>query len=266
MQNGGKKLSLRAAAGVLAAGLLTLGLPAPASAQGLIESFFSGLSRAFNAPPPMPEPVHAYVEPLNKFDRGINIGRAVRIDRTIEPTPTPEVATGPAKAFCVRTCDGHYFPVRAHAGMSAAEACHAFCPASQTRLYSGSNIDYASAHDGSRYADLDTAYAYRKHMVAGCTCNGRDQFGLAHIDATSDPTLKVGDVLATRTGMVAFTGRKNNTAEFTPVESYRHFSKSYRDTLAAMQIMPPNPGAPPATPVKLPLSSALQGRDRSAAR
>ena len=92
-------------------------------------------------------------------------------------------ARGPSKAFCVRTCDGRYFPVRAHAGMSAAESCHSFCPASETRLYSGSNIDYATATDGSRYADMPNAFAYRKALVTGCTCNGRNAFGLAHIDA-----------------------------------------------------------------------------------
>jgi hypothetical protein len=253
MHKGGKDLSLRAAAGVLAAGLLTLALPAPAAAQGLFESFFGGLSRALSAPIRQPAPIHAFAEPSDRLERVIN-------------PPSQYVETGPAKAFCVRTCDGHYFPVRAHSGMSAAEACHAFCPASETRLYSGSTIDYARARDGSRYAALDTAYAYRKSVVAGCTCNGRDQFGLAPIDVATDPTLRPGDVVATRNGMVVFTGRKDKTANFTPVESYAYFSKSYRDQLAAMQIMPPNPGAPPATPVTLPLSSAVQGYDRSASR
>jgi hypothetical protein len=253
MQQGGKTMSLRAAAGILAASLLTLALPAPAAAQSLFESFFGSLSRALQAPVREPAPIHAFAEPTIRFERAIN-------------PPSVHVETGPAKAFCVRTCDGHYFPVRAHAGMSAAEACRAFCPASQTRLYSGSTIDYASARDGSRYAALDTAYAYRKHLVAGCTCNGRDQFGLAQVDVATDPTLRPGDVVATRNGMVAFTGRQNSTADFTPVESYARFSKSYRDRLAAMQIMPLNPGAQPATSVKLPLSSAVQGRDRSASR
>ena len=253
MHKGGNDLSLRAAVDVLAAAMLTLALPAPVSAQNLLESFFGSLSRALQAPAREPAPIHAYAEPSVRFERAIN-------------PPSAHVETGPAKAFCVRTCDGHYFPVRAHAGMSAAEACHAFCPASQTRLYSGSTIDYARARDGSRYTALGTAYAYRKSVVAGCTCNGRDQFGLAHIDIATDPTLRPGDVVATRNGMVVFTGRKDKTADFTPVESYAHFSKSYRDRLAAMQIMPPNPGAPPATPVKLPLSSAAQGRKHTASR
>jgi hypothetical protein len=52
---------------------------------------------------------------------------------------------------------------------------------------------------------------------------------------------------------VAFTGMKNRVAEFTPVKSYPHFAKSYRDKLAETRIMPPNPGAPKVTPVTLPL-------------
>ena len=217
MKKGGENMSLRAAAGVLAAGLLTLALPAPTSAQGLFESFFGGLSRALQAPVREPTPIHAFAEP------------SVRFERAIIP-PLARVETGPAKAFCVRTCDGQFFPVRAHAGLSAAEACRTFCPASQTRLYSGSTIDYATARDGSRYAALDTAYAYRRHLVAGCTCNGRDQFGLAHVDVADDPTLRPGDVVATKDGMVTFTGRTNKIANFTPIKSYSRFSN--RDRLA----------------------------------
>ncbi len=260
MKKGGKNKRLRAAAGVLAAGMLTLALPAPASAQGLFESFFGSLGRALQAPMREPAPIHAYAEPSVRFERA-----TIPLERAIDP-PSVHVESGPAKAFCVRTCDGHFFPVRAHAGMSAAEACNAFCPASETRLYSGSTIDYASARDGSRYAALNTAYAYRKNLVTGCTCNGRDPFGLANVDVATDPTLRSGDLVATRNGMVVFTGRKNDTAEFTPVESYARFSKSYRNKLAAIEVTSPNPGALPATPVNLPLSSAAQGHDRSTSR
>jgi Protein of unknown function (DUF2865) len=249
MQKGGKNTVLRVAAAAFAAGLLTFALSAPASGQGLIEVFFNGLSRALQAPVPAappPESVRAYAEPLGRFVRAIN-------------PPSVHVESGPAAAFCVRTCDGHYFPVQAHAGMSAAEACHAFCPASSTRVYAGSDIDYAVAHDGSRYADLDAAYTYRKHLVAGCTCNGHDQFGLAHIDPATDPTLRPGDVVATRRGLMAFTGRNKRTADFTPAETYSHFPKSYRDKLSKIDLMPPTPGESAA--VKF-----APGHDRNARR
>jgi hypothetical protein len=233
---------MRGSAGLLAAGLLTLFPVTPAAAQNLFESFFGELSRAFHAPERAPEPIPAFAEPLG------NLGRAA--------PPSMRAETGPSKAFCVRTCDGHYFPVRAQAGMSAAEACRAFCPASQTRLYSGGAIDYAVARDGSRYRDLPNAFVYRKHLVAGCTCNGRDAFGLAHIDVANDPTLKPGDVVATKQGLVAFTGRTDRTANFTPVASYARFSKSYREQLSALRITAPDRLPPNATPVTLPPSAS----------
>jgi hypothetical protein len=226
----GKRALFRVASGVLAAGLLTLSFSAPASAQGLFERIFGGLRRAIEAPAQLPEAVRGFADPF--------IG-----GNTINPAPRAE---GPSKAYCVRTCDGRYFPVQAHAGVSTAEACHSFCPASQTRLYSGGNIDYAVASDGSRYADMGNAFVYRKQLVAGCTCNGRDAFGMARVDVKSDPTLRPGDIVVTKTGLVAFTGAKNKVADFTPIDSYRGLSKSTRDKLSDVKIMP-TAGAPELT-------------------
>jgi hypothetical protein len=247
-----RKLIVQIAVGALAAALLALIPLAPASAQNLLESFFNDLGRALQgherapepAPAIAPTPASAFAEPLHNF------GRAA--------PPSAPIETGPAKAFCVRTCDGHYFPVRAHAGMSVAEACHAFCPASETRIYTGGSIDYAVARDGRRYRELANAYAYRKHLVAGCTCNGRDAFGLAHIDAASDPTLRPGDVVATRQGLVVFAGRADGAANFTPVQSYSHFSKGLREQLSLLRVTPPGRQWPSTAPVTLlPSASAL---------
>lgn len=228
MRKGDKRPMTRPAAAAFAVALSALALPAPAPAQNLIESFFNSLGRALRqAPVREPTPLRAFTEPLDRFERAIT-------------PPSAPIRTGPSKAYCVRTCDGHYFPVRAHAGMSAAQACRAFCPASKTRIYSGGDIDDAVANDGGRYADLANAYLYRRHLVAGCTCNGRDQFGVAHVDVASDPTLRPGDVVATSRGLVAFTGRKGKVANFTPVESYRHFSRNYRDRLSELHIRSAN--------------------------
>jgi hypothetical protein len=220
----------RVIAALAAAAALTLGALQPAAAQNIFERIFSGLHRA-REPFGLPTSLHAYAEP------GSGLFGALR-------PPHPRADASPASAYCVRTCDGHYFPVRAQPGMSTAQACHAFCPASQTRLYSGSNIDYATASDGSRYADLETAFVFRQHLVAGCTCNGHDVFGLAHIDVNSDPTLKPGDVVATKSGLMAFTGRKNGdkdkTASFSPAVGYSGFSSGYRQMLSAMKVMPQN--------------------------
>jgi hypothetical protein len=223
---------VRIAAGGIAA--LIAFAPVPASAAGLFESLFGGLRRAFERPiQQIPDRMQELVDPLN---------------RSAERAPARE-DRGPARAFCVRTCDGHYFPVRAHPNMSAAEACRAFCPSSETRLYGGSNIDHAVARDGTRYGALKTAYLYRKQITVGCTCNGRNQFGVANtIDVTNDPTLRRGDVVATRDGLVAYTGKKD---DFTPVENYSNFSKRYRDSLSGLRVtdpVPDNADARPETP------------------
>ena len=224
---------------------------APASAQGIFERIFSGLRHSVHAPPQQPTNLQAFVDPYSDLDRAINPPQSLRAE------------TGPARAFCVRSCDGRYFPVQAHAGLSAAEACRSFCPASQTRLYSGGSIDSAVASNGSRYADHDNAFVYRKQLVAGCTCNGRDAFGLAQVDAKSDPTLRQGDIVATKSGLAAFSRARNNVAEFTPIDSYRGLNKAARDKLSEIKIMPPNPGAPELTTSKIEPVARSDGRQRA---
>ena len=206
----------RLSAGILAAGVLLTASPAQA---GLFERLFGGFGHGFHAPR-LPDAIREFAPPSDRPER-------------IDPR---DIDTGPRTAFCVRSCDGHYFPVISHPGFSAAEACHAFCPASKTQLFTGGKIDDAVASDGKRYADMPNAFAYRQHLVAGCTCNGHDAFGLAHIDAAHDPTLKPGDVVATKNGMQAFTGREGKEARFTPAQTYARFSRQYRAQLSSMDI------------------------------
>jgi hypothetical protein len=225
MRSGGTRKILRAGAGILAAGALTLALCEPASA-GLFERLFGGITHALRAPHRLTDRLREFVEPAAPpYGRGQ--------ERTVESAP---IHIDRGKTYCVRICDGHFFPVPAHRGLSSAEACRAFCPGSPTKVYSGGTIGDAVAQDGSHYSDLDHAFLYRKHLVAGCTCNGHDPFGLAHVDPHKDPTLRPGDVVATKNGLAAFTGRKDNEANFTPAGDYRHFSQQYRDQLSDMRI------------------------------
>jgi hypothetical protein len=235
MAASGKKAGFGAAFGVLVASLTMLGAVAPASAQGIFERIFGALLHSSHAQPQQPTNIQAFVEPSADLPNHYNTSAPLRVE------------TGPARAFCVRTCDGRFFPVQAHAGLSAAQACRSFCPASQTRLYSGGTIDSAVTSNGSRYADLDNAFVYRRRLVAGCTCNGRDAFGMAHIDAISDPTLRQGDVVATKSGLMAFTGSKNKTADFTPVGNYHALPQSERNKLSALKIQVNTPAAAEAT-------------------
>lgn len=225
----GRKQAFRAVVASGGLALVVLALPQPASA-GFFERLFGGISRAVEGPAAaVGEPVTGLIDHL-----GASPDTRVRTANS-----------GPAKAFCVRSCDGHYFPVSSHNGMSAADACRSFCPAAQTKLFIGSDIDYAAASDGSRYADMPNAYAYRKKLASNCSCNGRTPFGLAHIDARTDPTLRPGDIVATENGLLAYTGkggdRTNVAANFTPVQNYNGLSKAMRDKLGDTKIASPAP-------------------------
>lgn len=197
----------------------------PASAQGFFEAIFGGFRPMFERPAP----------PRNPYNT---------VARAPNPLSQQQLGSGgSSRGFCVRTCDGQYFPVQAYPGMGAAEICRALCPASATRVYGGSSIDTAMARDGSGYADLENAYLYRSQTVADCTCNGRDRFGLAPIDINRDPTLRPGDVVATTSGLLVYSGTSGR-ANFTPAASYAGFTRAYRNQLSAIRTMRRAPGRP----------------------
>ena len=233
MASGRKLVSFLASVSVAVAA--TTFAPAPAFA-GFFDQLFGGLRHAFSHHEERPVHAQPFADPFTSLARALN-----------PPSPQQErvvsrEGAGPSHGFCVRTCDGHYFPVQANAGMSAVETCHSFCPASETRVYSGSNIDYATTGDGSRYADLTNAYRYRKQLVAGCTCNGRTAFGIAHVELANDPTLRPGDVVATKAGLMAVSGGRNKTAEYTPVQAST-LPATERAALAQIRVTP-NYGVP----------------------
>jgi hypothetical protein len=122
-------------------------------------------------------------------------------------------------AYCVRTCDGRYFPIARVEGESRATVCNSFCPASETKVFYGGSIDGASSENGKSYSDLPNAFRYRKEMVANCTCNGKDSVGLASIKIEDDLTLQKGDIVVGAGGMNPPTGRADRHAatNFTPV-------------------------------------------------
>lgn len=202
---------------------LTVGA-SPAAAQNLIEMLFGG----FQAPPTRSSQPNFFADPFGQS----------------APPARPAVVAGAGPAFCVRSCDGKYFPLTARGGATAAQMCQAFCPASPTRVYYGSQIDHATASNGDRYADSDNAFAYRKALKSDCTCDGRSPAGLAPVDLALDSSLRAGDVVATGNGLVAYSGIRlgaAQTAEFTPVSSYPGLNADIRARLGEMKVSPAHP-------------------------
>ncbi|WP_298257522.1 DUF2865 domain-containing protein [Bradyrhizobium sp.] len=134
--------------------------------------------------------------------------------------PQPRVQSyGGTQAYCVRTCDGRYFPISSTGNQSRAASCKSFCPASETKVAYGGTIDNAVTEDGKPYSELPNAFRYREEFVAGCTCNGKDTVGLAKVEIEDDTTLRKGDFVAGPDGlMVAGHGpdRRGASLSFSP--------------------------------------------------
>jgi hypothetical protein len=143
--------------------------------------------------------------------------------RPSEPTrPRVSYSGGGGQAYCVRTCDGRYFPITAGDSQSRAASCNSFCPASETKVVYGSSIDQAATENGKSYSELPNAFRYRTELVAGCTCNGKDQIGLAPVKIEDDPTLRKGDIVAGVNGLVVaarVSDRRGASLNFSPASA-----------------------------------------------
>lgn len=206
-----------------------------ASAQGLLDFLFGGGSRRA-APPPTSYAPSA--PPSGPVSRGDDTGPRI--------TRVPSGDTGHSVAYCVRMCDGRYFPLQRVSGSSPADVCRSFCPSTPTKVFNGSLIDHAVASDGTRYASLKTAFLYRDKTVADCTCNGKSAFGLTRMDPKADATLRPGDIVATADGLRAYTGGRHGK-DSTPAASYSGLSAEMRQRLAVTKVVPApaNAGAAP---------------------
>jgi len=192
--------------------------PEMSSAEGLLDFFFGGGQKQQNQTSPFG----------NLFNNNP------------QPTPPRPVVAGAGPAFCVRSCDGKYFPLMRGAA-SPTQMCQAFCPASPTKIFFGSSIDSAYAATGERYADSENAFAYRKALRADCTCNGNSPVGLAPVDLAMDGSLRSGDVVATAGGAVAYSGIRvgnDHALDFTPVASLPGATPEARARLNDMKVGP----------------------------
>lgn len=183
----------------------------PAGAEDFISALFGGLFRAVPAALP-------FADPGTDTSTDLGVGRSTGVRS--------------GTAFCVRLCDGRYFPVPAGNTEGGTGMCNAMCPASSTALFYGADIEAAHSSSGTRYDELPNAFVYRDRLIDGCTCNGKSPFGLAAIDIKSDPTLRSGDVVATAEKLTVFSGRGNGRNTFTPIANAGGLRDAYQRRFA----------------------------------
>lgn len=133
------------------------------------------------------------------------------VPQMMEAPPQAEVSR-PARttAYCVRMCDGRYFPLSS--GDDAEAKCNSFCPASEARVFRGGNvIDDAQSADGRLYSSIPNAFVYRTKLVDSCSCTGKGPLGVASPALEDDDTLRPGDVVMTKDGPRVFQGKAGST-------------------------------------------------------
>jgi hypothetical protein len=197
-------ISGRRLAFIAATALCALALAPTAQAQDFFSALFGGFGGGRSHAPSM-------MPPFGEINPAVPPGDVSR----------PRAGySGGSQAYCVRTCDGRYFPISASDNQSRAASCNSFCPASDTKIVYGGSIDTAVTESGKPYSELPNAFRYRNELVAGCTCNGKDQIGLAPVKIENDPTLRKGDIVAGSDGlMVAGRGadKRGASLNFSPV-------------------------------------------------
>ena len=102
----------------------TMLVPGSVSAEGLFDMFFGGgqKQQARQAPPQ----ANFFADPFGNNQPQAQPAPA--------PAPAPRVA-GSGPAFCVRSCDGKYFPLTTRGNATPVQMCQAFCPASATKVF-----------------------------------------------------------------------------------------------------------------------------------
>jgi hypothetical protein len=177
--------------GAVVAGLtimLMMAASVPASA-GFFDFLFG---RRQSSPPPQAAPDKPRDMPRESWRSG----------------PRVSGGLGAPASYCVRLCDGRYFPIPRSTTAPPPAVCSALCPAASTKVFFGSDVARATASDGAKYDDLENAYVYRDKTIDGCSCNGRTPYGLASLDPHDDPTLRPGDLIATTAGVVRSDGAR----------------------------------------------------------
>lgn len=82
------------------------------------------------------------------------------------------------KTWCVRLCDGYYFPIRENTNSGNFDTelamCEQRCPGAEVSLYANKTYrqpeSMVSAVTGEPYVDLPSAFAYRKAFHPACGC------------------------------------------------------------------------------------------------
>ena len=85
-----------------------------------------------------------------------------------EPRTNIAASASPGRAFCVRLCDGRYYPIASAASNSTpVQMCSAMCPAAQTKVFRGGDIAPPASSSRAAPNRLEQAFRLPQERRAG---------------------------------------------------------------------------------------------------
>ena len=149
---------------------------------------------------------------------------------TASPSGESSFATTKSDGFCVRTCDGYFFPLIKSEFVTRQQSCEYACPSAPMAVYEGSAIEQAQNHRGEKYELLPAAFSFRDKVTQHCSCN-RPEDSQAFFTRISraDPTLRAGDIILDRIEALVYRG-----SDFAPAEGSSFVSSWTRERLRAL--------------------------------
>ena len=141
---------------------------------------------------------------------------------------------GTGTEFCVRTCDGYFFPLIKSALQTKQASCEYACPSAPVAYYHGSSIETARNLNGEKYTSLPTAFKFREKVSAGCTCHPPEESQEHSLKIVkNDPTAHSGDIVVEQKGAFVYQGK-----QAVPIDRSRQLSASVRQNIHKMTAGP----------------------------
>lgn len=110
-----------------------------------------------------------------------------------------------AGGYCVRTCDGYFFPLVKSSRATRQQSCNFACPSATVEIYDGSSIETSHNARGETYKSLLESLAGRADASARCSCNDPSTSAAYSREAArTDPTLQTGDFVIEDEGPLVF--------------------------------------------------------------
>jgi len=182
--------------------LVTLLAPAEGQAEGLLDFLFG------STPGPVRQAPASRGSRDSAATQRASQKKAVGELRFAKPGEGgPGQAEPSTGGYCVRMCDGYFFPLIKSAHATRQQSCEFACPSAPMEIYDGGSIETARNYKGERYTSLKTAFAFRDKASTNCSCNDpKSSQAFFERTALTDPTLRSGDVVVEANGAFVYSG------------------------------------------------------------